>query len=182
MSKIPALLYGIVGAAIVWAIMCKFHLDGFADKEAVDNISGVALEICVCSATATLNLKLFADFLAPILIHMACIIALMTVVCVFLVRRWFKKDWFELCLMAFGQGHGSTPSGLALARCVDPDHKSTSWEAFGVALGCVTPITSSLAALLPILAVQSQWIPVGIGAAVTIACLLFGELVVRRQK
>ena len=43
MSKIPALLYGIVGAAIVWAIMCKFHLDGFADKEAVDNISGVAL-------------------------------------------------------------------------------------------------------------------------------------------
>ena len=182
MSKIPALLYGIVGAAIVWAIMCKFHLDGFADKEAVDNISGVALEICVCSATATLNLKLFADFLAPILLHMVCIIALMTVVCVFLVRRWFKKDWFELCLMAFGQGHGSTPSGLALARCVDPDHKSTSWEAFGVALGCVTPITSSLATLLPILAVQSQWIPVGIGAAVTIACLLFGELVVRRQR
>lgn len=51
-----------------------------------------------------------------------------------------------------------------------------------MALGCVTPITSSLAALLPILAVQSQWIPVGIGAAVTIACLLFGELVVRRQR
>ena len=182
MDKIPALLYGIVGAAIVWAIMCKTHLDGYADKEAVDNISGVALEICICSATATLNLELFASFLAPILIHMVCIIALMTVICVFLVRRWLKKEWFELCLMAFGQGHGSTPSGLALARCVDPDHKSTSWEAFGVALGCVTPVTSALAALLPLLAVQSQWIPVGIGAVVTIACLLFGELVIRRQK
>ena len=181
MGMIPSLLYGIVGAAIVWAIMCKTHLDGYADKEAVDNISGVALEICICSATATLNLELFASFLAPILIHMVCIIALMTFICVFLVRRWLKKDWFELCLMAFGQGHGSTPSGLALARCVDPDHKSSSWEAFGVALGCVTPITSALAALLPILAVQSQWIPVGIGAAVTIACLLFGELVIRRK-
>lgn len=181
MGKIPALLYGIVGAAIVWAVMCKTHLDGYADKEAVDNISGVALEICICSATATLNLELFASFLAPILIHMVCIIVLMTVICVLLVRRWMKKEWFELCLMAFGQGHGSTPSGLALARCVDPDHKSTSWEAFGVALGCVTPITSALAALLPILAVQSQWIPVGIGAAVTVACLLFGELVIRKQ-
>lgn len=181
MGKIPALLYGIVGAAIVWAIMRKTHLDGYADKEAVDNISGVALEICICSATATLNLKLFASFLAPILIHMVCIIALMTIICVLLVRRWLKKDWFELCLMAFGQGHGSTPSGLALARCVDPDHKSTSWEAFGVALGCFSPVTSTLAAVLPILAVQSQWIPVGIGTAVTIACLLFGELVIRKQ-
>jgi ESS family glutamate:Na+ symporter len=181
MGKIPSLLYGIVGAAIVWAVMCKTHLDGYADKEAVDNISGVALEICICSATATLNLELFASFLVPILIHMVAIIVLMTFVCVFLLKRWMKKDWFELCLMAFGQGHGSTPSGLALARCVDPDHKSTSWEAFGVALGCVTPVTSALAAILPILAVQSQWIPVGIGAAVTLACLLFGELVIRKN-
>lgn len=182
MSKIPALLYGIVGAAIVWAVMCKLKLDKYADKEAVDNISGVALEICICSATATLNLELFASFLAPILIHMCIIIALMSFICIVLVRRWFKKDWFELCLMAFGQGHGSTPSGLALARCVDPDHKAANcWEGFGVALGCVTPITSALAAILPILAVQSQWIPVGIGAAVTLACILFGELVVRRQ-
>ncbi len=181
MSKIPSLLYGIVGAAIIWAIMCKTHLDGYADKTAVDNISGVALEICIFSATATLNLQMFADFLAPILIHMVCIIALMTFVCVVLLSRWYKKDWFELCLMAFGQGHGSTPSGLALARCVDPDHKSSSWEAFGVALGCVTPITSMLAAVLPLLVVKSQWSAVGIGAAVSIACILFGELVVRKQ-
>lgn len=182
MSKIPSLLYGIVGAAIVWAVMCKAKLDKYADKEAVGNISGVALEICICSATATLNLKLFADFLAPILIHMVCIIALMSFICIFLVRRWFKKDWFELCLMAFGQGHGSTPSGLALARCVDPDHKAANcWEGFGVALGCVSPITSALAAVLPILAVQSQWIPVLIGLAVTTGCVVFGEVVIRRQ-
>lgn len=182
MGKIPALLYGIVGAAIVWGIMTKTHLDVYADKEAIDNISGVALEICICSATATLNLELFASFLAPILIHMVCIITLMTIICVVLVRRWIKKDWFELCLMAYGQGHGSTPSGLALARCVDPDHKAAnSWEGFGIAMGCVTPITSALAAILPVMAVQSQWIPVGIGAVVTIACILFGEFVVRRR-
>lgn len=180
MGKIPALLYGIVGAMIVWTVMRKTHLDGFADKAAIDNISGVALEICIASATATLNLKLFASYVVPILIHMVAIVALMTVLCLVLVRRWVKKDWFEMCLMAFGQGHGSTPSGLALARCVDPDHKAPAWEAFGVALGVVTPITSILAAVLPILAVQSAWLPVGIGAAVTLACVLIGELVLRR--
>lgn len=181
-SNIPELLYGIVGAFIVWFLMRKTHLDDYANKQAVDSISGVALEICICSATATLDLDLFASFLAPILIHMCVIIALMVLICVVLLHRWMKKDWFELCLMAFGQGHGSTPSGLALARCVDPDHNSVSWEAFGVAIGCITPFTSVFVAIWPVLAMQSQWILVGIGGAVTLACVLFGELILRKSK
>ena len=181
-SNIPELLYGIVGAFIVWFLMRKTHLDDYANKQAVDSISGVALEICICSATATLDLDLFASFLAPILIHMCVIIALMVLICVVLLHRWMKKDWFELCLMAFGQGHGSTPSGLALARCVDPDHNSVSWEAFGVAIGCITSFTSVFVAIWPVLTMQSQWILVGIGGAVTLACVLFGELILRKSK
>ena len=74
-SNIPSLLYGIVGAIIVWAILTRTGLDKYADKTAVDNIGGVALEICICSATATLNLNFFAENLAPILIHMVIVIA-----------------------------------------------------------------------------------------------------------
>ncbi len=181
MSKIPALLYGIVGAIILWAIMRKTHTEEYADIPTIKNIGGVALEICVCSATATLDLELFASYLAPILIHMVCIIALMSFITMVLVRRWLKKEWFELGLMAFGQGHGSTPSGLALARCVDPDSKSYNWEAFGVALGVTTPFTSTFAAVLPAVAMQSQWIIVALGGVVSLVCILFGELVVRRQ-
>ncbi len=174
-SKIPALLYGIVGAFIIWGIMLKTGLDGYADLDSIDSISGVALEICIMAATATLNLELFVSFLAPILIHMVVIIVLMYFICGYLLRRWMKKDWFELALLAFGQGTGSTPSGMALARCIDPDHKSNSWEAFGIALGVVTPITSMLAAVFPLVAMQSQWYPVIIGGIVTAACLIIGE-------
>lgn len=181
MSKIPSLLYGIVGAFIVWFIMHKTHTDDYADIPTIKNIGGVALEICVCSATATLDLELFASYLAPILIHMVCIIILMSFICMFLVRRWLKKDWFELALMAFGQGHGSTPSGLALARCTDPNSRSYAWEAFGMGIGLATPFTSLFAAVLPAVAMQSQWIIVGLGAVVTLACVLFGELIIRRQ-
>lgn len=181
MKTIPALLYGIVGAFIVWYIMRKTHTDSYADLEGIKNVGGTALEICVCSATATLNLKLFAAFFVPILIHMAAIILLMSFITMFLLRRWLKKDWFELGLMAFGQGHGSTPSGLALARCVDPEYKSDNWKAFGLAMGITTPFTSTFAAILPPLAMQSQWYIVALGGAVTLACVLFGELVVRRQ-
>ncbi len=181
MGKIPALLYGIVGAIIVWFVMRKTHTDEYADINTIKNIGGVALEICICAATATLDLKLFVSFLLPILIHMVCIIVLMSFVTMPLLRRWLKKEWFELALMAFGQGHGSTPSGLALARCVDPDSRSYAWEAFGVALGVVTPITSTLAAVLPPLAMQSQWIVVALGGIVTLGCVVFGERFVKKQ-
>lgn len=181
MKMIPSLLYGIVGALIVWAVMKKTHTDTYADLTTVGNIGGTALELCICAATATLNLKLFASFLAPILIHMFVIIALMVFICAYLTKRWLRKDWFELCLMAFGQGMGSTPSGLALARCVDADHHSNAWEGFGVALGVFVPITSMLAAILPMIAMQSEWIPVGMGIGMTIVCLLVGECFVRRH-
>ena len=181
-KNVPSLLYGIVGAIIIWAVMQKTKLDKYADKTAVDNIGGVALEVCICSATATLDLGFFASNLAPILIHMAVVIALMSFVCMVLMRRWFGKDWFPLALMFYGAGTGSTPSGLALARCVDPDVKTDSWEAFGVAQGCFVPLTSTFVAIWPVIAVKNLWILVGIGAVVTIATIAFNEIMAKKRK
>lgn len=181
-SSIPSLLYGIVGGLIVWLLMRSLHLDGYVNKPAIDNISGVALEICICSATATLNLQMFATYLAPILIHMVVIVALMVFICMVLGKRWLKHDWLETALLFFGQGIGSSPSGMALARCVDPETKnSAAWEGFGVAVGVFSPVSSTLVAILPLLAVQSAWIPIGIGVAICVVCVLFGEIVLRKR-
>ncbi len=81
-KNVPVFLYGIVGAIIVWSLMSWLGLSGYADKKAIGNISGLALEICICSATATLNLKMMASYMAPILIHMAAIVAMMVAICV----------------------------------------------------------------------------------------------------
>lgn len=81
MNKIPSLLYGIVGAIVVWAIMRKCKMEKYADVPTIKNIGGVALEICVAAATATLNLKLFASYIGPILIHLVSVILLMSVIC-----------------------------------------------------------------------------------------------------
>lgn len=180
-SSIPSLLYGIVGAAIIWTIMQKLKIDDYADKKTVDSISGVALEICIFSATATLNLEVFASYLLPITIYTIAIMVLMVFLCMVMIRRWIKADWFELALMAFGQGTGSTPSGLALARCVDPETKAGAWEAFGIALGVFTPISSTLVAILPVIAMKSQWAVMFIGLAVCLVTFIIGERVLRRQ-
>ena len=181
-KNIPVFLYGIVGALIIWTLMCRLHIDGYADKKAIGNISGVALEICICAATATLNLKMVASFLVPILIHMLAIIVLMIFICVFLTKRWFKDNWLETGLLFFGQGTGSAPSGLALARCTDPDTRnSPAWEGFGVAMSCFTPVTSTLVAIVPILTVQSIWYPVAIGGILTVILLVIGEKFIKKN-
>ena len=136
--------------------------------------------ICICSATATLNVKLLASYMAPILIHMVVIVAMMAFICMVIVKRWFKKDWLETGLLFFGQGTGSAPSGMALGRCVDPELRNTqAWEGFGVASALMGSVGSVLVAFMPVLTVQSVWIPIGIGAAVSVALFIFGETVVR---
>ncbi|MGN0295510.1 MAG: sodium/glutamate symporter [Lachnospiraceae bacterium] len=180
-EKFPDFIHGIIGAIIVWFFMCKTKLDAYADKKTISTISGMALDICIMSATACLNLDVFAKFLVPILIFTAVIVVMMIFICMFLIKRWLKKDWLEIGLMAFGQGTGSTPCGFALARCVDPLTESTAWEAYGVSHGCFTPITSTLVAIIPLIAVQSEWIIIGISGAITLIAILFGELVLRRS-
>ena len=55
-------------------------------------------------------------------------------------------------------------------------------EGFGISVGVFSPISSTLVAILPVLAVQSVWITIGIGALISVICLVFGETVLRRSK
>lgn len=50
-----------------------------------------------------------------------------------------------------------------------------------MAVGLFSPISSILVAIIPALTVQSVWMPIGIGLAVSVVLILFGELVVRKQ-
>ena len=61
----------------------------------------------------------------------------------------------------------------ALARCVAPDVKTESWEAFGVSQGCFVPFTSTFVSIWPVIAVRNLWILVGIGVAVTVGTIIF---------
>ncbi len=180
-KSFPSFFYGMLGAFILWFVMGRLKIQGYVDKKSVSTISGLALEICICSATATLNVKLLANYMAPILIHMVVIVMMMVLICMVVVKRWLKKDWLETGLLFFGQGTGSAPSGMALGRCVDPDLRNTqAWEGFGVASALMGVVGSFLVAFMPVLTVQSVWFPIGIGTAVSAALVFFGETIVRK--
>ena len=94
LSSLPSLLYGLVGAFIVWNLMVAAKVDHYADKATINSISGFALDICICSATATLNLKFIAANWLPILIMTAVMAVVVSVFCMILCRRLMNRDWF----------------------------------------------------------------------------------------
>ena len=180
-NKFPSFLHGMVGAIIVWLLLQAVHLDGYVDKKTVGTISNVALDICVTAAVATLNLKMVSTYLLPIVIYTVVLVALTIFVCFFFGKRWVGKDWFETVLIIFGQGLGSSTTGMALGRCADPDGKTCAYDSFGVSASVMGPVASFMVALFPMLCMQSDWIVIGISLAVVVACLLIGELTLRKK-
>lgn len=181
-NKFPSFLHGMAGAAIVWFFMQKVHLDGYVDKKSINTISSLALDICVTAAVATLNLKIVSAYWLPIVLYSAIMVVLTIFVCFFFGQRWIGKDWFETMLIVFGQGLGSSTTGIALGRCVDPDAKTCAYDSFGVSASVMGPVASIMVAFLPMLAMQSDWIVAGIGVAVVVVNLLLGELILKKNK
>lgn len=180
LSTLPSLLYGVIGSFIVWNLMVATKTDRYADKPTINSISGFALEVCICSATATLNLKFIAANLVPILIMSIVMTVLVSVFSMILCRRWMNRDWFEFAMNRFGSCTGVSATGWALFRCVDPDGKTSVAQQVGLCSAIDTPFSSSMIAFLPLIATASFWPVAGVFSVATIVLFLIGELILRK--
>ena len=181
-KQFPAFLHGMVGAAIIWFLMLRTHTDKYLDRKSISTISGIALEICVTSAVATLNVGMVASFIVPILILTAVIVAFTVVACFFFGQRWLKKDWFETMCCIFGQSLGSATTGVALGRCVDPDGQTSCYDSFGIASSIFGPLAAVLVAIMPMLTMTSEWLVIVIGLGVAAVNIILGEFVLKKSK
>lgn len=176
----PGFLHGMVGAAILKVVMTKTHTRGYLDDKSISTISGLALEICVTAAVATLNVSLFASFVIPIAIITVIMVAFTTIACFWFGKRWLKKDWFETMCCMFGQCLGSSTTGIALGRCVDPDGQTSAYDSFGVAASIFGPLAAVLVAVMPLVTLQSDWIVIAIGLLVAAVNIFIGEKILTK--
>lgn len=176
LSNIPVMVRGMIGAILVWPVMCRLKMDQYVDKRSISTISGFCLELVVCSAIATLRLDLVTAYLVPILIMTAVIVLVMAGISMYIGKHLCWEDWLEKALLSFGQGTGNTATGLALVRCVDPNMKSTAYEASGIGSTMILPITGTFPALMPLLMMVSGLQVLGVGVAIAVVCLIAGRV------
>ncbi|WP_349687739.1 sodium/glutamate symporter [Acidaminococcus sp. DS4831] len=176
LAKMPNIINGMVGGMIVWPIMKKFKIEGYVDSKTIKNLSGLALEFIILSAVATTNLNLVTKFALPIIIYTLIMIGLMVLCALFLAKKYFKNDWYEKSLIAFGENTGNLSTGLALVRCVDPESKSSAYDACGIGTTLWAPVYGVMPAIAPMIIMQSENIMIGLGVIILVSSLLITRI------
>ncbi|MCA1022874.1 sodium/glutamate symporter [Halobacillus litoralis] len=131
MKYIPLFPVAMFGGIIIQIFFNKNDKYNLIDRRMVNRIQGLALDLLIISAIATVSLEVIGDYLVPFLILAVAGISWNLFSFIFLAPKIIPNYWFERGIGDFGQSMGVTATGLLLMRIVDPDNESPAFEAFG---------------------------------------------------
>ncbi|MBQ8090804.1 MAG: hypothetical protein IJ233_08695 [Pyramidobacter sp.] len=159
LKEIPLFACAMMCGALLSFIMKKMKMADYIDRPTVNRISGVALDYLVCSAIATLSLKVFALYMVPMLVTIAAVIVANLFVNFYFARKMFDVDWFERAMGAYGLESGVLATGLMLLRVIDPKFETTGQESAAASAALCYPWSLPYIMFMPMLAFKvSPWI------------------------
>lgn len=131
LGYVPLFPLAMIGGVIIQVILDRTGNTNLLDHETMKRIQGLALDILIVAALATISLDAIAAYWETFLIlSIAGIIFCTTVLLVF-TPRIIPEYWLERGIADFGQSMGVTATGLVLLRVADPYDESPALEAFG---------------------------------------------------
>jgi glutamate:Na+ symporter, ESS family len=128
---VPLFPLAMLGGVVVQKFIDRYDQRGVVDRLMMVRIQGLALDVLIVTALATLSLEVIAENWAPFLILAAAGILWNVAIFLFFARRIIPEWWFERAIGDLGQSMGVTATGLILMRVVDPDGRTPALEAFG---------------------------------------------------
>lgn len=131
MEYIPLFPLAMMGGIILQIFFGKKDKYNLVDRRMINRIQGLALDVLILTAIATVSLEVIGEYLVPFLILAATGIAWNLFGFLVLAPKFIPQYWFERGIGDFGQSMGVTATGLLLMRVVDPDNESPAFEAFG---------------------------------------------------
>jgi ESS family glutamate:Na+ symporter len=95
-----------------------------------ERIGGVALDVVIITALASINLTVLGANLGVFLSLSIVGIVWNILAFIYLAPRILPVHWFERGIGDMGQSMGVTATGILLIRMVDPDNSSGAFESF----------------------------------------------------
>lgn len=174
-GQMPSMTMGMVGAVIIYPIMCKLGISGYVDRPTINEITAFSLEFLIVASIATTSVDILTKYFLPLLLFSLINFVILYFFAKVIIKRFCKKEWFEKFCFVFGQSTGSSATGMLLLREVDPDLQSVTCEAHGVYSGTIGIFNNITIAILPSMIISSIF---GVaGAALVIMVLCIGGLV-----
>ena len=174
--KLPLFPMAMIGGLIVQLVISRTQFADAVDVGCLQRIQGLALELLIVAAIATIKIPVVVEYAMPLLIISVASLAALVFYFFVLGPRIFKHQWFEHAIVNFGTLAGVTAVGLMLLRTVDPEMKSDAGKAFAMRAPFFSPFVGGglLTSMLPLLAVKYGALTMGlvfIGASVALVIL-----------
>ncbi|MDJ0689025.1 MAG: hypothetical protein QNJ41_10985 [Xenococcaceae cyanobacterium MO_188.B32] len=120
----------LIGGIIIQVVMKRLDLDCLIIRRLQERIAGVALDVLVVTALATINLAVLGANLGVFLTLSIVGIIWNVLAFIYLAPRILPVYWFERGISDMGQSMGVTATGILLIRMVDAENRTGAFESF----------------------------------------------------
>lgn len=170
-------MWGLIVAYIVRWLLGKMNLLQYTNDILFGRITGACTDFLIVSAFMAVQISLIISWLIPILIVTAVAAIVTFWACFYFGARLGSDHDFERTLGIFGTATGTTPTGIALIRIVDPNLRTPAATEIGAMNVCAIPLASIVYVAIPSMAQliangSSAMVPIAICFATLLACLV----------
>lgn len=130
-AEIPLFPFTIIGGAVLQVIISARGWSHLVPRHLVNQVSGVALDLLITAAIATLSLSAIGDNIVPFLLMVVVALGWSVAAVLWLAPRFYGQRWFERAIGDFGQSSGTVASGFLLVDMSDPAAISGARESYG---------------------------------------------------
>ena len=131
MTYVPLFPLAMVGGIVVQLVLSRVDPYATVDRQLINRVQGLSLDILIVSALATLSLSVIGNHLPVFIILSVGGIVWTVFAFLVLIPRLMPDYWFERGIGDFGQSMGVTATGLLLMRVADPDQMTPALSSFG---------------------------------------------------
>lgn len=177
LAYVPLFPLAMLGGVVVQIILDRSGRADILNKEMMVRVQGLALDLLIVSALATISLEAIGNHIGAFLLLAGAGIALNFTVLRLLAPRTIPDYWFERSIGDFGQSMGVTATGLILMRIVDPNAQTPAFEAFGYKQLVFEPFFGGgliTATMVPLIHSVGPWPPLIAMAAVFVVSVTVG--------
>ncbi len=176
-GAVPLFPMALIGGIIIQVVMKRLDLDVLVIRRLQERIAGVALDLLVVTALASINLAVLGANIGVFLILSVVGIAWNVLSFMYIAPRMLPVYWFERGIGDMGQSMGVTATGILLIRMVDSENRTGAFESFAYKQLFFEPIVGGglFTAAAPALIARFGLIPVLLLTAGLLAFwLIFG--------
>ena len=185
MNYVPLFPMALVGGIIVQIALTRLGLSALVIQPLMKNIAGLALDVVVVAALASISLTVIGANLPVFILLSVLGVAWNLLFFLYYAPKIFPDHWFERGIGDVGQSMGVTATGILLLRMVDPKNDSGAFESFAYKQLFFEPIVGGglFTAAAPAIIARLGLVPM---LLITAGLLLFwlgaGALLIRQRQ